>query len=238
MVQLQDLIGTACGLFNRGLSWHFFPTTLLSQADSAIGSKTSIDVGTSKNKVGLFYPPKSISAYPVFLKTLPIVEIISGLGDILHYLLPYHESIHILEDLISCPFDVDGFIALSRPMTALSLKVKSELIQEDEFDTHLRHVFNYGHTIGHALEKASSSYLPHGLAVLLGLKTILLISDHAYYSSPFVKKQILLLDKFLASCFASLNLSYTISLSKLINSLKLDKKNTVSGCVSLYTLPF
>ena len=97
---MQDIFATVSCIYFRGINWDFIPTTLLSQGDSCIGSKTSLDGFGKKNQFGVFYPPRKIFVCSEFLKSLPRKEIYSGIGDILHYLLPYEESIQVLKNLI------------------------------------------------------------------------------------------------------------------------------------------
>ena len=88
---VQDITGFVSSILFRGVEWFFFPTTLLAQADSCIGSKTSINFMDAKNLVGTFYPPSKIFCCSNFLKTLDDREIKSGIGEILHYYL-YNNS--------------------------------------------------------------------------------------------------------------------------------------------------
>ena len=81
----QDVTAFIASILYRGVQWYFFPTTLLAQGDSCIGSKTSINFGKFKNQVGGFYPPNKIYVDPKFLNTLPFKELQSGLGEMAHY---------------------------------------------------------------------------------------------------------------------------------------------------------
>ena len=81
----QDVTAFIASILYRGVQWYFFPTTLLAQGDSCIGSKTSINFGKFKNQVGGFYPPNKIYVEPKFLNTLPFKELQSGLGEMAHY---------------------------------------------------------------------------------------------------------------------------------------------------------
>lgn len=161
----QDITGFTASILYRGVEWRFIPTTLLSQADSCIGSKTSINFNRTKNALGTFYPPKKIWCDTNFLHTLEEEDLQSGVGEILHYyLLDGTDMVHSLAD------DSEG-INLDRMMPHIhkSLSIKKEMVEKDEFDTGERRVFNYGHTFGHALEVLSEHKLNHGQAVTLGM---------------------------------------------------------------------
>lgn len=164
---IQDITGFVASILFRGVEWVFFPTTLLAQADSCIGSKTSINFMDAKNLVGTFYPPSKIFCCTDFLNTLEDREIKSGIGEILHYYL-YNNSLKI-DDIVknyNLLFE-DRSRLLSH--IAESLSIKQIMVEKDEFDTNERRVFNYGHTFGHAIEIISNYGVPHGQAVTLGM---------------------------------------------------------------------
>ena len=164
---IQDITGFISSVLFRGIEWIFYPTTLLSQSDSCIGSKTSINFLNVKNSIGTFYPPKEIICCTDFLNTLTNSEIKSGIGEMLHYYI-YAGSDMALK--INKEYD-NLFVNRSSliPYIKESLSIKKKLIELDEFDTDLRRVFNYGHTFGHAIETLSDYEIPHGQAVTLGM---------------------------------------------------------------------
>ncbi len=160
----QDITGFVASALYRGLNWTYVPTTLLAQADSCIGSKTSLNLDSYKNLVGTFYPPKRIFISYEFTKTLNPKEIFSGFGEIV--------KLHLMQAK-----NLGDFSALAHrlknddPSNLLydSLLIKKEYIEEDEFDEGRRKLLNYGHCFGHALESASEFTIPHGLAVVAGM---------------------------------------------------------------------
>ena len=227
---LQDLCGTAAGLFHRGIDWSYIPTTLLSQGDSCIGSKTSIDSKYHKNQFGLFNPPRNIYICPEFLSSLPIIELVSGYGDILHYTLPYQEGV---EDLSLCiealksgsTIDIES----TSRLTSLALSIKSELIETDEFDKGPRAIFNYGHTFAHVLEKSTRDYLPHGVAVLLGI----LCAERAC-AGKFLKQLKINYIRNLIDVYSyNVPCLPSFDADNFIHGFKKDKKNNTEGKVRL-----
>ena len=164
---IQDITGFISSVLYRGIEWVFYPTTLLSQSDSCIGSKTSINFLNVKNSIGTFYPPREIICCTKFLKTLSDSEIKSGIGEMLHYYIYDGNSmaLKIKEEYESLFTDRSSLM----PYVRESLSIKKKLIEIDEFDTNLRRVFNYGHTFGHAIETLSNYSIPHGQAVTLGM---------------------------------------------------------------------
>lgn len=164
---VQDVTAFIASILFRGIKWEFYPTTLLAQADSCIGSKSSINVGAFKNQVGTFYPPTHIYCDVCFLQTLSESEIKSGIGEILHfYFINGTEKVNELRDrypeLLKSPQNLQDFIIQS-------LMIKKDTIERDELDKGERLLFNYGHTFGHALEAVTNYGVPHGQAVTLGM---------------------------------------------------------------------
>lgn len=172
----QDVTAFVASMLYRGVEWVFIPTNVLSQCDSCIGSKTSINFRQYKNQLGGFYPPSQIFIDTTFAETLGDWEIRSGLGEMLHYFA------------VTSPEDVAKFKKqapklLSREikleeMMFRSLEIKRNMIQIDEFDKGPRNIFNYGHSFGHALESAIKYQLPHGICVAFGIDLANLVSEH------------------------------------------------------------
>lgn len=172
---IQDIAGFACHTYMRGLKWWFIPTTLLAQADSCIGSKTSINFETKKNILGSFYPPERIFVDPQFLKTLKRDDITSGIGEIIKvHCMDREDTLRKLGE------DMDSLKGLSPEAVNLyigqSLGIKRRFIEDDEFDTGHRLLLNYGHCFGHALEAASDFAVPHGIGVIFGIEFANLLS--------------------------------------------------------------
>lgn len=224
---LQDITAFSASILYRGIEWHFIPTTLLAQADSCIGSKTSINLGGFKNLLGNFYPPSSIMIDVKFLKSLTPGDIQSGIGEILHYFLiddspmtgPLMER---YEELISEPLGLLPFIRQS-------LNIKKEVIERDEFDRSERNLFNYGHTFGHALESLTNYEINHGQAVTLGMDLANFISvEFGYMDNKTFDEVHQILEKNIPPFNAD-----KYDLGKYFTALSMDKKNVGNylGCI-------
>ena len=160
---IQDITGFISSILYRGVEWYFIPTTLLSQGDSCIGGKTSINFGSYKNQIGNFYPPTKIGIDTIFLDTLPKKEIYSGLGEMLHYFIfSSEEDLMIYDKLL----EDHNYYKLIKS----SLEIKKSVIEIDELENGVRKLFNYGHTFGHAIESITDYNIPHGIAVAHGMK--------------------------------------------------------------------
>jgi 3-dehydroquinate synthase len=164
---VQDITAFSASILYRGIDWTFIPTTLLAQADSCIGGKTSINLGDRKNLVGSFHPPSDVIVDLAFLESLSNDDIRSGIGEMLHYYL-YADSPQtqaLVDDQVALLKDRARFL----PHIWESLTIKRDVIEEDEFDRGERNKFNYGHTFGHALEAVTRFAINHGQAVTVGM---------------------------------------------------------------------
>ena len=164
---IQDIKAFISSIMYRGVDWVLFPTTLLGQADSCIGSKTSINFKHYKNQIGGFYPPNEIFIDINFLETLSLADIQSGIGEMSHYFVVSGEDdfLEFKNDLKKLKSDK----SILKKMIANSLAIKKKYIEIDEFDQNERQVFNYGHSFGHAIESLTNYKIPHGIAVSFGI---------------------------------------------------------------------
>lgn len=219
---LQDIGCFIASVLFRGVRWELIPTTLLGQADSCIGSKSSINIGSYKNQLGTFYPPHRVLLPGGVLATLPWDEIRSGLGEVIKLQLlagedGFRELMRDLRDFRSQPTVLSKWVARS-------MAVKKPYIEADEFDRGIRNLLNYGHTFGHAYESATHYGIPHGIAVILGLLTTTHLSVRlglvpaAHYAE-------------LKTLLAPWHQPYGATLrqaprAEIFRAIKLDKKNT------------
>ena len=172
----QDVAGFVASLLYRGVDWIFVPTNMLTQCDSCIGSKTSVNFRQYKNQLGGFYPPAAIYIDTGFVTTLGDREIASGLGEMLHYVLVTSEQdLALFREYAPALRKGEGRL---EPLMRRSLEIKKAMIERDEFDRGPRNVFNYGHSFGHALESATDYSIPHGIAVSYGIDLANLVSAH------------------------------------------------------------
>jgi 3-dehydroquinate synthase len=217
---VQDVTCFVASTLLRGIAWRFVPTTLLAQADSCIGSKSSINLGATKNILGTFHPPEVIYIDAGFLDTLAMREIHSGLGEIL--------KAHAIDgpaafDRLAADFErllSDRGVLLDYIRAAL--RIKQPFVEKDEFDRGIRSIFNYGHSFGHAIESATHYAVPHGIAVTIGMdmanyiavKRRLLPAQHYQRMHPVLRNNY-------ADCAAT-----SIAEDAMFSALMKDKKNT------------
>ncbi len=165
----QDITGFVASTLYRGVSWIFVPTTFLAITDSCIGSKTSLNYGKYKNLIGTFYPPQKIFINAHFLNTLTNLDFYSGIGETIKFQLMKECYPKDFKAVIS---KIDE--AIKNPDLRLgiihdNMKVKLGYMKGDEFDLGRRNLLNYGHCFGHAIETSSDYYVPHGIAVTIGI---------------------------------------------------------------------
>lgn len=167
---IQDACSFSSSILLRGIDWIFYPTTLLAQADSCVGGKTSINFGNYKNQIGNFYPPSSIYIDVNVLKFLKEDHILSGIGEMSHYFfIKGSNDLEFFKNNYKKCLDVDNETISIINIIHRTICIKKEYIEIDEFDKGPRIVFNYGHTFGHAIESITKYSTPHGIAVSIGM---------------------------------------------------------------------
>ena len=160
-----DLTGFVAATYLRGISFVQIPTTLLATVDSSVGGKTAINLNSGKNQAGCFYQPIAVFCDPDTLKTLPDSDYRCGCAEIVKYgVLAGGE----LFDTVSS----GGIKQSEEAVIASCVKIKSDIVNEDEFDRGTRMLLNLGHSIGHAVEKCSGYAVHHGDAVAVGMAMI------------------------------------------------------------------
>lgn len=158
-----DLAGFAAASYMRGIDFYNIPTTVLSQVDSSIGGKVAIDMDNIKNCVGAFYQPKAVLIDPEVLKTLPERQIANGLAEAVKMAVTFDEALF-------ARFEEGDALDRIDEIIAASLRIKADVVRQDEKEAGLRRVLNFGHTIGHGIETAAGlDTLYHGECVALGM---------------------------------------------------------------------
>jgi 3-dehydroquinate synthase len=218
---LQDISGFVASTIYRGINWIYVPTTLLAQADSCIGSKTSLNYHKYKNLIGTFFPPAHIHIYTPFLQTQLDADFFSGFGEVIKlYLMGGSSHYHQLAKLTPA-------ILKRQPESLLqaiqqSLQVKLSYMAGDEFDVGRRNLLNYGHDFGHALENTSDFAVPHGQAVIFGMLAANIVAHQRGLLDKSLEKEIaerLLLPSLIARPNAD-----AMSAKAIIDAMKKDKK--------------
>ena len=161
-----DLAGFVAASFMRGVDFYNIPTTVLSQVDSSIGGKVAVNLGGIKNIVGAFYQPKAVLIDPETLKTLPQRQISAGLSEAVKMALTFDKELFEKIEARENPMEIIDEIIEG------SLLIKKRVVEEDEKESGLRKVLNFGHTVGHAIESVAEGELYHGECVALGMLAV------------------------------------------------------------------
>jgi 3-dehydroquinate synthase len=208
----QDITCFVASTFMRGINWTFVPTTLLAQADSCIGSKSSINFGNYKNLLGTFNPPDQVFICNKFLTSLSRHDFYSGIGEIVKLFLLDNQDICV--DNITTA-NVSEYVSAA-------LQIKKKYIEVDEFDRGIRNLLNYGHCVGHAIESATNFAIPHGIAIAMGMD---IVNKFAHEQNLIREDRYRQLNKIIYPCYQDFA-DHSINLDRVLPALFKDKKNT------------
>ncbi|HEV7826138.1 MAG TPA: 3-dehydroquinate synthase [Mycobacteriales bacterium] len=165
---VTDLAGFVAATWLRGVPVVHIPTTLLGMVDAAVGGKTGINTSAGKNLVGAFYPPAGVLCDLGTLETLPRNELVAGMAEVVK---AGFIADPVILDLIEADPEaaVDPAGPVLRELVERSIRVKADVVSQDLRESGLREILNYGHTLGHAIEKNERYRWRHGAAVSVGL---------------------------------------------------------------------
>ncbi len=214
-----DLTGFTAATYLRGIDFIQVPTSLLSQVDSSIGGKTGVDFMQYKNMVGAFYQPKLVYMNLNVLKTLPREQLSSGFGEILkHGLIKNNAYFLWMKEHENEILDLE-YDALEE-MVYQSCLIKRDVVERDPKEKGERALLNFGHTIGHAVEKLSDFGLSHGICVGLGMAAASYIS---YRQGNLTKEQLSFIEETLKHFGLQIRTSGQ-NPEDVLKTTKLDKK--------------
>ena len=210
-----DMAGFAAATYLRGIDFVQIPTSLLAQVDSSVGGKTAVDLPTGKNLVGAFWQPILVLIDPDTLNTLPEKFFKDGLGEVVKYGCIRSKSLFEKLENENAKDFIDDIIFEC-------VSIKRDVVEHDERDTGERAILNFGHTLGHALEKLNNyENLTHGEAVSAGSAIITRISEnHGLTEIGTAQRIENLLKKY------DLPINSDFPLSDIVNATRGDKKST------------
>jgi len=183
-----DIAGFAATVYMRGTVFGFVATTLLAQIDAAIGGKNGVNSGNLKNYIGCISQPEFVLCDTSVLLTLNDSDFLSGMGEVIKYSLISNSNLFdYVKDNLSLikSKDVDVLNQIVRKC----VDIKTDIVEKDPNDNGLRHVLNFGHSLGHCIEIVDK--MPHGIAVVLGICAALDLSIKFGYAEPGLKNQIM-----------------------------------------------
>lgn len=212
-----DLAGLAAATWLRGIDWYAMPTSLAGMVDASIGGKTGLNSQSGKNLIGSFYSPRSVLIDTSYLTKLPARDLSAGMAEVIKCgFISDYKILNLVQDDV---IDFDQLIYRA-------VKVKAKVVAKDFKESKLREILNYGHTLGHAIEKDSKFRLRHGEAVSIGMVFAAELSNELVGLS----KEVVDLHRVLSSNF-KLPISYPKSRWKLLSALLLKDKKVKQGKV-------
>jgi 3-dehydroquinate synthase len=214
---VSDVGGFLAATYCRGIPYLIIPTTLLGMVDAALGGKTGVNTPHGKNLIGAFYSPKAVVIDPSLLKTLPENEWRNGSAEIIKHGLIRDAAFF---DLLSRPFSRNDLAKLTE-IIAKSCAIKIAVTEADPKESGVRRTLNFGHTIGHALEKIEGYALAHGEAVAIGMLVEGFISVQMGYLSAAELNRI---KETIKAYGFPLELPKKLSYEQVKESMMLDKK--------------
>ncbi|MFI3229078.1 MAG: 3-dehydroquinate synthase [Bacillota bacterium] len=165
-----DMAGFAAATYMRGIDYIQVSTTLLSSIDSSVGGKVAVDLPEGKNLLGAFHQPKLVVIDTDLLQTLPETFWLDGMGEAVKYAVMCGGYCYSIMNNMTIKENIVDFIYEC-------VRIKRDIVVEDEKEGGVRKLLNLGHTIGHAIEKESAFTITHGRAVMMGLQYITHISQ-------------------------------------------------------------
>ena len=211
-----DLTGFAAATYQRGIRFVQIPTTLLAAVDSSVGGKTAVNLSGGKNQAGCFYQPSLVLCDSKTLDTLPEEEFASGSAEVIKYGMIGDSD--FLEKLGRKP--IREWLP---EVIAVCVAMKRDVVMKDEFDKGDRMLLNFGHTLGHGVEKCSNYSVAHGKAVAMGMAVITKAAEElGFCEKGTYDKLVSILEKY------QLPVSIPYSLEDMLEAARSDKKNAGS----------
>lgn len=206
-----DLAGLAASTWLRGLPLIQVPTTLLAQVDASIGGKTAIDLPFGKNLIGTFYQPKAVLMDPALLRTLSRERMAEGMAEVIKYGMI--RDLALFEQIENRAYDLEWVLEHC-------VRIKTAMVAADELDTGERMLLNFGHTVGHAIEKLTGyTTYTHGEAVALGMLAAVRLGEMSGHTSPGTAQRLRsLLEMY------QLPVRHDLSAADIIDAIRSDKK--------------
>ncbi|NLB36483.1 MAG: 3-dehydroquinate synthase [Clostridiales bacterium] len=165
-----DLAGFVASAYLRGIAYVQIPTTLLAAVDSSVGGKTGVDLKSGKNLAGAFFQPSAVICDCETLNTLPDTVLADGISECIKY--------GVIRDAGLFSIFANGlFSDAIIDCIERCVRIKAEIVRNDEFDRGERQLLNFGHTVGHAIEKLSDYRITHGHAVAIGMAVVSVSSE-------------------------------------------------------------
>ncbi|ACK68113.1 3-dehydroquinate synthase [Rippkaea orientalis PCC 8801] len=220
---IGDMTGFAAATWLRGINFVQVPTSLLAMVDASIGGKTGVNHPQGKNLIGAFYQPRLVFIDPSVLKTLPVREFRAGMAEVIKYGIIWDKA--LFEQLEQAK-TLDHLNSLNdellQTIITRSCQAKVDVVSQDEKESGLRAILNYGHTIGHAIESLTGyETINHGEAVAMGMVAA---GKIAIKLSLWTQEETIRQDQLIDKVGLISTIPKTLDIDQVIESLQSDKK--------------
>ncbi|MEX1013301.1 MAG: 3-dehydroquinate synthase [Waddliaceae bacterium] len=204
---VTDLVGFLASTYCRGVPFILIPTTLLAMVDACIGGKTGVNTEHGKNMIGVFSEPEAILIDPNFLSTLPEIEMRNGYAEMIKHACiadaSYFQCLHVKQE----------------PDIRKNIEIKQSIVTQDRNEKGIRSILNFGHTIGHAIEKIFNFSISHGEAVAYGM---IVESRLSYLEGHLSEKECTQIISLILSYFP--NITFSLDFDLVLKAMEMDKK--------------
>ena len=220
---IGDMTGFSAATWLRGVNFVQVPTSLLAIVDASVGGKTGVNHPQGKNLIGAFYQPKLVAIDPNLLKTLPPREFRAGMAEVIKYGVIWDEDLFTKLEHHSQLDTIDnvgnGFL---ETIITRSCQAKAEVVSQDEKESGLRAILNYGHTIGHAVESLTNyKQFVHGEAVAIGMVAAGKIAvEMGLWTTEEARRQ----DALIAKTGLPTDIPANVAIEDILNAIQNDKK--------------
>lgn len=220
-----DIAGFVAATYCRGIPHVQVPTSLVACVDSSVGGKTAVDTPHGKNLIGSFHQPSRVIIDVNTLDTLPVKEMQEGMAEVIKYGVIYDpELFSLVEENINSVYDHNKEILSA--IIEKSCKIKAKVVEQDEKESDLRKILNFGHTIGHAIENLTSYRISHGRAISIGM---ILEGEIAKKLGNWGDKEQDRLKNLISISGLPVESDEQLDADSVINAMKLDKKSRKGG---------
>ncbi len=224
-----DMAGFAAASYLRGIDFHQAPTTMLAQVDASVGGKVGVDLPQGKNLVGAFHQPRSVIIDTATLDTLPARELRSGLAEVVKHGIIYDQDFFVFLDRYASQLLAKRECPIVEAVHR-SVRIKRDVVEQDERESGLRAILNYGHTVGHAIEVLSGyGKYRHGEASSIGMVTEALLAENTSVAESGTARAAA---RTLERMRLPVRMDDSLSTEDLIRAVELDKK-TLGGRLRL-----
>lgn len=215
-----DIAGFVAATYNRGIKYIQYPTSLVACVDSSIGGKTGIDTIHGKNLIGSFHQPHKVYIDLNTLSTLNTEQIKEGMAEVIKYGVIYDNKLFkFIEDKLGNILARDP--QSLREIIKASCEIKAYVVENDEKESNLRKILNFGHTLGHAIEQLSNYQITHGNAIAIGMVLEAKIANILNLLNP---EDVTRIKDIIDNTSLPTSIPSGIDRSRLIDTMKLDKK--------------